>query len=56
VIRAARAAELSVLQEIERAALNVFVDWGRTEIGAYDPWTLEELRRYQQPGSAALGP
>jgi hypothetical protein len=37
VIRAARAAELSVLQEIERAALTMFVDWGRAEIGAYEP-------------------
>jgi GNAT superfamily N-acetyltransferase len=52
MIRSARVADLSVLQEIERAALNVFVDWGRPEIGAYDPWTLEELRRYQQQGRA----
>jgi GNAT superfamily N-acetyltransferase len=52
VIRAARASELSVLQEIERAALNVFVDWGRTEIGAYGPPTLEELGRHQQQARA----
>jgi GNAT superfamily N-acetyltransferase len=52
VIRLARAAELSVLQDIERAALKVFVDWGRTEIGAYDPPTLEELRGHQQQGLA----
>jgi GNAT superfamily N-acetyltransferase len=54
VIRAARAAELSVLQEIERAALTMFVDWGRAEIGAYEPPTLEELRRHQQQGCAWL--
>jgi len=52
VIRAARAAELSVLQEIERAALTMFVDWGRAEIGAYQPGTIEELRRHQQQGRA----
>jgi GNAT superfamily N-acetyltransferase len=52
MIRSARVADLSVLQEIERAALNVFVDWGRPEIGASDPWTLEELRRHQQQARA----
>ena len=52
MIRAARAAELSVLQDIERAASTMFVDWGRTEIGAYEPPTLVELRHHQQQGRA----
>jgi GNAT superfamily N-acetyltransferase len=52
VIRAARAAELPVLQDIERAASTLFVDWGRAEIAADEPPTLEELRRYQQQGRA----
>ena len=52
MIRAARGAELSVLQDIERAASTMFVDWGRTEIGAYEPPTLVELRHHQQQGRA----
>lgn len=52
VIRVAREIDLPVLQDIERAALTVFVDWGRTEIGAYQPPTLEELGRHQQQARA----
>jgi hypothetical protein len=39
-IRAARVAELPVLQQIERAAGQIFCDIGMPEIAQYEPWPL----------------
>jgi len=42
-IRAARVAELPVLQQIEQAAGQIFCDIGMPEIAQYEPWPLPVL-------------
>jgi GNAT superfamily N-acetyltransferase len=49
-IRAARAAELPGLQAIERAAGQIFADFGMPEIAQYDPWPLPVMAASQQAG------
>ena len=49
-IRAARAAELPGLQAIERAAGQMFADFGMPEIAQYDPWPLPVMAASQQAG------
>jgi hypothetical protein len=47
-IRAARVAELPVLQQIEQAAGQIFCDIGMPEIVQYEPWPLPVLAAIQQ--------
>ena len=49
-IRTARVAELPGLQEIERAAGQMFCDIGMPEIAGYGPWPLPVLAERQQAG------
>src|SRR5262249_61405064 len=49
-IRAAKAAELPGLQAIERAAGQIFADFGMPEIAQYDPWPLPVMAASQQAG------
>jgi GNAT superfamily N-acetyltransferase len=49
-IRSAGAADLPVLQEIERAAGRPFCEIGMPEIAEYDPWPLPVLAACQQAG------
>jgi ribosomal protein S18 acetylase RimI-like enzyme len=51
-IRAASAAELPALQDIERAAGRAFRGVGMPEIADDDPPSLDELTGYQQAGRA----
>lgn len=51
-IRAVRADELPVLQDIERAAGRCFHDIGMPDIADDEPLPLAELARYQQAGLA----
>jgi GNAT superfamily N-acetyltransferase len=51
-LRAATAAELPGLQEIERAAGRCFRDLGMDEIADDEPLTLDELAGYQRTGRA----
>ncbi|MFI5067288.1 MAG: hypothetical protein ACHP9Z_25355 [Streptosporangiales bacterium] len=52
LIRAARAAELPALQDIEIAAGRSFRDVGMPEIAGDQPLPLDELAGYQQAGRA----
>jgi hypothetical protein len=52
VIRAAGAAELPQLVDIEVSAGSWFAGIGKPEIAANAPPSLEELRGYQQAGHA----
>jgi ribosomal protein S18 acetylase RimI-like enzyme len=52
LIRAARAAELAALQDIEIAAGRSFRDVGMPEIAGDEPLPLDELAGYQQAGHA----
>jgi predicted N-acetyltransferase YhbS len=47
-IRAARPAELLILQDIERAAGQPFRDIGMPEVAQYEPLTLDTLARAQR--------
>jgi GNAT superfamily N-acetyltransferase len=49
-IRAAQAAELPILQAIERAAGQMFADIGMPQIANYDPWPLPVMAARQQAG------
>ncbi|MFD9617314.1 GNAT family N-acetyltransferase [Streptomyces virginiae] len=51
-VRLARPDELTVLQDIERAAGRCFRDIGMPEIADDEPWTLDELAPYQRAGLA----
>jgi GNAT superfamily N-acetyltransferase len=51
-IRAAAAADLPVLRDIERAAGALFAGIGMREIADDEPLSLEELARYQTGGRA----
>jgi hypothetical protein len=51
-IRAARRADLPILQAIERAAGRRFRDIGMPQIAEDQPLALDELARYQQAGRA----
>src|SRR5690242_19232612 len=51
-IRAARAAELPVLQEIERAAGECFRDVGMPEIADDELFPVDVLERYRRDGGA----
>ncbi|MFI1971801.1 GNAT family N-acetyltransferase [Streptomyces cinnamoneus] len=51
-MRAVRLDELSLLQDIERAAGQCFLDVGMPEIAHDEPFPLGELRRYHQAGLA----
>ncbi|MEI5101170.1 GNAT family N-acetyltransferase [Streptomyces sp. PmtG] len=51
-IRTARAAELPLLQDIERAAGRWFHDVGMAEIADDEPPALEDLARYERAGRA----
>jgi ribosomal protein S18 acetylase RimI-like enzyme len=51
-IRAAREDDLSVLQDIERAAGRWFLDVGMPEIAADDPFPLDELAAWAAAGRA----
>jgi GNAT superfamily N-acetyltransferase len=51
-VRTASAAELPVLQDIERAAGLQFRDIGMPEVAEYNPLPLDELAQYQQAGRA----
>lgn len=50
VIRDARPSDLSVLQDIERAAGVCFADIGMLSVAEDDPPSLETLREFQQDG------
>jgi len=50
LIRAGRAAELSVLQGIDVAAGQMFRDIGMPEVADYDPWPLPELEHSRAAG------
>jgi GNAT superfamily N-acetyltransferase len=52
VIRQATEADLPVLQDIERAAGQVFHNFGMAEIANDEPPSLTELRRYRDTGMA----
>ena len=52
MIRAARADELPVLQEIERAAGEIFRDAGMPEIADDEPFPIEVLERFRRAGRA----
>ncbi|MBB3038188.1 GNAT family N-acetyltransferase [Hoyosella altamirensis] len=52
MIRPARRADFSVLQEIERAAGFAFADIGMRAVADDDPPSLDELLRYQSVGRA----
>ena len=49
-IRASRAAELAVLQGIERAGGQMFSDFGMPEIAQYESWPLPILTASQEAG------
>jgi GNAT superfamily N-acetyltransferase len=49
-IRAARATELAALQDIERAAGEMFRDIGMSAVADDAPWPLDTLAAYQQAG------
>lgn len=51
-LRAARAEDFAELQEIERAAGQLFRAVGMVEIAEDEPFTFEELEGYQQGGRA----
>ncbi|GAA0327331.1 GNAT family N-acetyltransferase [Actinoallomurus spadix] len=51
-IRAARAGELAILQDIEVAAGRCFRDVGMPDIAEDEPFPLGELLRYQESGMA----
>jgi len=51
-IRAARAGELPLLQEIERAAGERFRDVGMPEIADDEPFPVDVLERYRRDGGA----
>ncbi|GJF33902.1 GCN5 family N-acetyltransferase [Kitasatospora sp. NE20-6] len=51
-IRAARPADLPLLQDIERAAGEAFRAIGMPEIADDEPFTVAELSRYAQAGAA----
>ena len=50
LIRVARAEELPGLQEIERAAGQMFADIGMPEIAQYDPWPLPVMAASRRAG------
>ncbi|MFI5608881.1 GNAT family N-acetyltransferase [Amycolatopsis sp. NPDC051903] len=50
MIRLARAAELAALRELERAAGTPFRDVGMAEIADDEPFTVAQLRPYQEDG------
>jgi GNAT superfamily N-acetyltransferase len=50
LIRASRAAELAVLQGIERAGGQMFSDFRMPEIAQYEPWPLPILTASQEAG------
>ena len=49
-IRAAQMPELAALQDIERAAMHMFADFGMPELLEYDPWPLPVMAARQQDG------
>jgi hypothetical protein len=49
-IRAAQMSELAALQDIERAAMHMFADFGIPELLEYDPWPLPVMAARQQDG------
>ncbi|MFB7596789.1 GNAT family N-acetyltransferase [Streptomyces sp. NPDC056160] len=51
-IRSPRVSELPVLQDIERAAGQLYHDIGMPEIAGDEPLTADELARYQRDGRA----
>lgn len=56
VIRLARAADLLILQDIERAAGKVFADIGMAAVAEDEPPSLKVLSQYQQDGRAWVWP
>jgi GNAT superfamily N-acetyltransferase len=50
LIRAARAAELPVLQGIDRAAGQMFAEIGMPEVADFEPWPVRELKAWLEAG------